>query len=52
MGRITVIKTLKRKKVNHLIMAIPISSVEFIIDFESEQFKFAWNKPDKIKRNG
>ena len=52
-GRITVIKALKIKKVNHLILAIPNPSVAFIIDFESEHFTFAWNnKPDKIKRNG
>ena len=52
-GRITVIKTLKMKKVNHLILAIPNPSVEFLIDFESEQFKFSLNnKPYKIKRNG
>ena len=44
---------MNKQKLNHLILTVPNSSVEIIIDFENEHFIFACNKnTDEIKRNG
>lgn len=51
-GKLIVIKTLIIPKLNHIILTIPKSSVEYLQQFEKEVYICLWGgKIQKLKKN-
>ena len=51
-GKSMVIKGLALSKINHLILALPISTRQIIKDLQKMFYEYLWsNGPDKINRN-